>query len=162
MDLHVARVANPCRAEVFAGNVICVNTEDELQGLITLANTLYLYSMWLVPEHLRAAVQQIVDQASMCVGNWVVSTSMQHAEQLVQPCVHGILQIGLPVEYLLESKFAHLNLPDGAAKHLLNVADKGLQDQLAMLLRQFKDVCPAKLPLERVDRGIHDVHEIKM
>ena len=68
---------------MFAGNVIRVNTEDELQGLITLANTLYLYSMWLVPEHLRNAVQQVVDQASMCVGNWVMSTSVQDAEQLV-------------------------------------------------------------------------------
>ena len=111
---------------MFAGNVIRVNTEEELQGLITLANTLYLYSMWLVPVHLRAAVQQVVDQASMCVGNWVVSTSVQDAEQLVQPCVQGILRIGSPVEYLLESKFAHLNLPDGAAKHLLNIANKGL------------------------------------
>ena len=42
---------------MFAGNVIRVNTEDELQGLITLANTLYLYSVWLVPERLRAAVK---------------------------------------------------------------------------------------------------------
>ena len=113
---------------MFAGNVIRVNTEDELQGLITLAKTLYLYSVWLVPEHLRAAVQRTVDQAPMCVGNWVVSTSVQDAEQLVQPCVQGILRIGLPIEYLLESKFAHLNLPDGAAKHLLNIADKRLQD----------------------------------
>ena len=68
----------------------------------------------------------------------------------------------MPVEYLLESKFANLNLPDGTAKHLLNITDKGLQDQLAMLLREFTDVCPAKLPLERVDRGIQDVHEIKL
>ena len=66
------------------------------------------------------------------------------------------------MEYLLESKFAHLKLPDGAAKHLLNIANKGMQDQLATLLREFKDVCPTKLPLECVDRGIHDVHEIKL
>ena len=46
---------------MFAGNVIRVNTEDELQGLITLANTLYLYSVWLVPERLRTAVKQTVD-----------------------------------------------------------------------------------------------------
>ena len=91
-----------------------------------------------------------------------MSTSVQDAEQLVQPCVQGILQIGSPVEYSLESKFAHLNLPDGAAKHLLNIDDKDLQDQLAMLLREFKDVSPAKLPLEHVDRGIYDVHEIKL
>ena len=147
---------------MFAGNVIRVNTEDELQGLITLANTLYLYSVWLVPEHLRDAVKQVVDQTSTCVGNWVMSTSVQDAEQLVQVCVQGILRIGSPVEYLLESKFAHLNLPDGAAKHLLNIADKGLQDQLATLLREFKDVCPTKLPLECVDRGIQDMHEIKL
>ena len=125
---------------MFAGNVIRVNTEDELQGLITLANTLYLYSMRLVPEHLHAAMQQVVDQASMCVGNWVVSTSVQDEEQLVQPFVQGILQIRLPVEYLLESKFAHLNLLDGAANHLMNFADKGLRDQLATLLHEFKDV----------------------
>lgn len=72
---------------MFAGNVIRINTEDELQGLITLANTLYLYSMWLVPERLRATVKQTVDRASTFVGNWVVSTSTQDAEQLVQPCV---------------------------------------------------------------------------
>ena len=64
---------------MFAGNVIRVNTEDELQGLITLANTLYLYSMWLVPEYLRAAMQRLVNQASTCVGNWVVPTSVQDA-----------------------------------------------------------------------------------
>ena len=68
---------------MFAGNVIRVNTKEELQGLITLANTLYLYSVWLVPERLRAAVQQKVEQASTCVGNWVMSTSVQDAEQLV-------------------------------------------------------------------------------
>ena len=72
------------------------------------------------------------------------------------------MRIGLPIEYLLESKFAHLNLPDGAAKHLLNIADKGLQDQLAALQREFKDLCPTKLPLERGGRGIHNVHEIKL
>ena len=68
---------------MFAGNVIRINTEDELQGLITLANTLYLCSVWLVPEDLRDAVQQIVDQALMCVGKWVTSTSVQDTEQLV-------------------------------------------------------------------------------
>ena len=72
---------------MFAGNVIRVNTEDEVQGLITLAHTLYLYSVWLVPERLHAAVKQTVDRASTCVGNWVVSTSTQDAKQLVQPCV---------------------------------------------------------------------------
>ena len=65
---------------MFAGNVIRVNTEDELQGLITLANTLYLYSVWLVPEHLRDAMQQVVDQTLTCVGNWLMSTSVQDAE----------------------------------------------------------------------------------
>ena len=98
----------------------------------------------------------------MCVDNWVVSTSVHNAEQLVQTCVQGILRLGSPIEYLLESKFAHLNLPDGTAKHLLNIADKGLQNQLATLLHEFKDVCPAKLPLEHVDRGMYDVHEIKL
>ena len=41
---------------MLAGNVISINTEDELQGLITLVNTLYLYSVWLVPDKLVAAV----------------------------------------------------------------------------------------------------------
>ena len=61
---------------MFAGNAISVSTEEELQGLITLANTLYLYNVWLVPAHLRPAVQRVVEQAEVCVGNWVVSTSV--------------------------------------------------------------------------------------
>ena len=71
---------------MFTANVIHVNTKEKLQGLITLANTLYLYSMWLVPAYLHADVQQIVDQASKCVGNWVVSTSVQDAEQHRAQC----------------------------------------------------------------------------
>ena len=30
-----------------------------------------------------------------------------------------VLCIGSPIEYVLESKYANLGLPDGAAKHLL-------------------------------------------
>ena len=41
---------------MFAGKVLNVNTEDELQVLITLPNTLYLYSVWLIAEHLLAVV----------------------------------------------------------------------------------------------------------
>lgn len=65
----------------------------------------------------------------------MVSTSVQDAETLVQPCIKAILRIGSPIEYLLESKFAHLGLPDGAAKHLLNIEDEKLQKKLATLLR---------------------------
>ena len=59
----------------------------------------------------------------------------------MQPSIQAILRIGSPIEFLLESKFAHLDLPDGAAKHLLAIVDEGLQMQLATLLHKFKDVC---------------------
>ena len=45
---------------------------------------------------------------------------------------------------------------------MLDVENVNLQNKLANLLRDYKDVCPANLPLERMDRGIWDVHEVKL
>ena len=39
---------------MLAGNIISVNNKNKLQGLITIENTLYLYSVWLISEHLVA------------------------------------------------------------------------------------------------------------
>ena len=81
--------------------------------------------------------------------------------------MHGfvgrILKTGLPCEYVLGVHSIGKNLPEGAAKHLLGMADKGVKDRFASLLQKYADVCPDALPMEpRPDRGIEDVHQVRL
>ena len=101
-------------------NIISVKTEDELQGLITFANILYLYCMWLVPEHLITVVYHRVEHADKCVGNIIMHATTQNADAMILLKINKTLCIGSPIEYLLELKYDNLGFTDGA-KHLLNI-----------------------------------------
>ena len=65
-----------------------------------------------------------------------------------------MLHIGSPIEYLLESEYVKLGLPNGAAKHLLEIEDMAFLNKLDLLLCKYKDLFPTKLPIEYINRGV--------
>ena len=108
-------------------------------------------------------VESKITAAANCIGNLVIAKEQAEiGDELLASWSSAILKIGSPVEYIQQSQFDIPGLPEGGAKHLLRVTDPHLQDELAKLLCEYADVCPAKLPMSRPNRGLDDVHEIKL
>lgn len=78
-----------------------VDTQDALEGLITLPDSLFLYNVWIVPRALLDTVQSRLEHAENCLGNIVVAKERSEAhEVMVSKLTATILKVGSPVEYI--------------------------------------------------------------
>ena len=59
-------------AQVLAGNIVQVEDIQVLEDLITLPDTLFLYTARMVPSNILGAVRKKVEEAKSCLGNIVL------------------------------------------------------------------------------------------
>ena len=102
------------------------------------------FNVWIAPAKLVKQVQALVTSAANCLANAVVDMDESwRADDLLSGPTKDVLRIGSPNEYLLELCCEYEGLPDGAAKHLLGIANADTRSKFAALLREFADVSPA-------------------
>ena len=65
------------RALVLACNTIKKQNMQQLEGLITLSKSLFVYKVWIVPAGMENAVKERLLRADQCLANVVIGNAKE-------------------------------------------------------------------------------------
>ena len=100
-DLYMSEFPRLARPQLLACNSVKITSKQQLEDLINLPLSLFVYNDWVVPADLKDLVVRIVAKAPNFLANEVLEIG-QTSNKPLADVEKDLLKIGLPSEYLLD------------------------------------------------------------